>query len=186
MTGLFYTYFHTRNDTNAVFYIGKGRGNRAHTVKRNKHWHRIVAKCGHTVHIASKWSCEEDAFEHEKLLIQCFKDMGVPLCNMTDGGEGISGHRHSAESLAKMSATRKGVPLSDAHKAKLSAATKGVPLSESHRAAVIAAKKGVPLSDAYRAKISAATKGVPKGPMSNEHRIKISTARKRRPVNAYL
>jgi hypothetical protein len=183
----FYTYFHTRNDTGAVFYVGKGRGSRAHSVTfRNSHWQRIVAKCGHTVHIASQWDCEKDAFDHEKFLILCFKDMGVPLCNMTNGGEGVSGHRHTAESLAKMISTRKGVPLSEAHKAKLSAATKGLPLSEDHRAAVSAARKGVALSDEWRAKISAATKGVLKGPMSEEQRAKISASRKKRLANAYL
>lgn len=185
--GSFYTYFHTRNDTSAVFYVGKGRCNRAHSLTfRNPHWQRIVAKCGHAVHIASKWDCEKDAFDHEKFLILCFKDMGIPLCNMTNGGEGASGYQHSTESLAKMSAIRKGVPLSDAHKAKLSAATKGMPLSDLHRAAVSAAKKGVPLSDACRAKISAATKGVLKGSMPKEHRVKISTSMKRRLTNAYL
>ena len=187
MTSSFYTYFHTRNDTNTVFYVGKGHGNRAHNVTfRNPHWQRIVAKCGHAVHIASKWGCEEDAFAHEKFLILCFKDMGVPLCNMTNGGEGSSGYRHSAETLTKMSSTRKGVPLSEAHKAKLSAATKGVQLSEAHRTAVSAARKGVALSDEWRAKISASTKGVLKGPMSKEQRAKISSSRKKRLANAYL
>lgn len=103
MLSNFYTYFHTRNDSGAVFYVGKGMGKRAHSTARNEHWHRVVAKCGHTVHMAMSNLSEDNAFSHEKLLIQCFKDMGIPLCNQTDGGEGTSGHIHNEETKKKMS-----------------------------------------------------------------------------------
>jgi len=42
----YYVYAHIRNDTDSVFYIGKGRGNRAYSKRRNKHWSNIVNKCG--------------------------------------------------------------------------------------------------------------------------------------------
>jgi len=96
----FYTYFHTRNDTGAVFYVGKGQGRRAHDVYRNPHWKNIVAKHGHTVHFAMTGLSEIEAFEHEKFLILCFKDMGVALTNMTHGGEGAAGYRHTPENIA--------------------------------------------------------------------------------------
>lgn len=106
----FYTYSHTRNDTGAVFYVGKGKDRRAYSKSdRNKHWQNIVAKHGHTVHIASRWSTETEAFEHEKFLIACFKDMGAALCNITDGGEGSSGHVMSVEHKANLSKLYKGV-----------------------------------------------------------------------------
>lgn len=83
-----YTYFHTRNDTGMVFYVGKGQNNRAHDLGRNPHWNHVASKCGHTVHIAAKWETEKEAFEHEKFLILCFKGLGHKLTNMTEGGDG--------------------------------------------------------------------------------------------------
>jgi len=88
MAASFYTYFHTRNDTNAVFYVGKGKGERAYQNGRNVHWASVVKKCGYAVHVASRWSTEQEAFEHEKFLILCFRDIGMPLTNMTEGGFG--------------------------------------------------------------------------------------------------
>ena len=121
----FYTYVHTRNDTGEVFYIGKGKGSRAFAKGRNPHWNNIVNKHGYTVHIVAYWETEELAFAHEKELITEFRALGVELANMTDGGEGSTGwipseetrkrigdagrgRKHSAESCAKMSASRIG------------------------------------------------------------------------------
>ena len=104
----FYTYFHTRNDTNKVFYVGKGKGRRAHESGRNSHWDRIVAKHGYTVHFAMTGLSEAEAFEHEKFLILCFKDMNVELVNMTDGGEGASGWIPSQAFRSMVSRTHKG------------------------------------------------------------------------------
>lgn len=107
----FYTYFHTRNDTNTVFYVGKGMPKHARAFDeydRGVHWKRIVAKHGHTVHIAARWPTEAEAFEHEKFLIACFRDMGIKLVNLTDGGEGISGYQHTAAARNKIQATSLG------------------------------------------------------------------------------
>lgn len=101
----FYTYFHTRNDTGDVFYIGKGCGIRyLKSGKHNPHWKNISAKHGHTAHLAMTNLTEDEAFEHEKFLIMCFKEMGVPLVNCTNGGEGPSGHIHTPETRARISA----------------------------------------------------------------------------------
>jgi len=89
---MFYTYAHTRNDTNKIFYIGKGKGNRAFSSRgRNPFWKSISQKHGHKVKILANWETEQEAFNHEMLLIACFKDMGYKLSNMTIGGEGASG-----------------------------------------------------------------------------------------------
>lgn len=62
-TALFCNYIHTRNDTGAVFYVGKGKERRAHThYGRSQHWKRIVAKHGRTVHIVAYFANEADAF----------------------------------------------------------------------------------------------------------------------------
>jgi hypothetical protein len=95
---VYYTYAHFTPNKN-LFYIGKGNGRRAYIFhKRNNHWNNIVKKHGKPeVQILAHWSTEAEAFDHEKLLISCFKDMGHTLCNMSEGGEGASGPKHSEE-----------------------------------------------------------------------------------------
>ncbi len=47
---------------------------------------------------------EQDALQTEVEMIALARLCGEPLTNYTDGGEGATGHRHSLESRAKMSA----------------------------------------------------------------------------------
>jgi hypothetical protein len=105
---MFYTYIHFKADTSKPFYIGKGQGRR-HLVKtkRNNYWNNVVNKHGFTSEILCKWKTEHEALEHEKFLIQCFKDIGIPLVNLTDGGEGTSGWVPSDSWRAKKSALQK-------------------------------------------------------------------------------
>lgn len=102
VTNMFYTYAHYRPD-GRVFYIGKGSGNRYLSVGRSSYWKNVVAKeGGFTAEILARWPTEKEAFEHEKFLIKCFKDLGFKLCNLTDGGEGASGRTLSLESRDKL------------------------------------------------------------------------------------
>lgn len=91
---VFYTYVHIRIDTNKVFYVGKGKGNRAYVTKRrNAHWNNIVAKTPYTIHIVKDNLSEHDAF---KLEIELIKQYGISnLCNLCLGGEGASGNKHT-------------------------------------------------------------------------------------------
>lgn len=102
---MFHTYAHYKPD-GTLFYIGKGSFKRAHAKdNRNPHWKNIVAKYGsYTVEILANWPTEAEALKHEKFLISCFRNLGFSLANITDGGDGASGYKHSAESKAKMSA----------------------------------------------------------------------------------
>lgn len=103
-----YTYIH-KTDAGRVFYVGKGKDRRAWAKnKRNTYWQRVAKKHGLQVEIVARWTSEAEAFEHEKFLILCFKDMGCELVNMTDGGDGLSGWRHSAETIAKIKASNIG------------------------------------------------------------------------------
>jgi len=106
----FYTYLHKKTSDGAVFYIGKGaRKDRATTrIGRSERWHRTVAKHGFTASVLATWDTEAEAFEHERVLIACFRDMGVDLVNMTDGGEGASGHRQSELTKARRNAKLRG------------------------------------------------------------------------------
>jgi hypothetical protein len=85
----FYTYVHRRKTDGRVFYVGKGSGGRAWSGRgRNQYWHRTVKKHGIEIGVAAWWVDEESAFSHERLLIACMRDMGHPIVNGTDGGEG--------------------------------------------------------------------------------------------------
>lgn len=113
---MFYTYAHYTPE-GRLFYIGKGNGERAHSRKgRNVYWKRVVKKYGKpNTQILANWDTEEEAFNHEILLINCFRDMGYKLCNLTDGGEGSLG----------LTPWNKGVPWSEEVKLKQGVANIG-------------------------------------------------------------
>ena len=94
---MFYTYEHIRPDTGAIFYVGKGKGSRCtEKGKRNNYWKRIVRKAGgFEVRKLAEDIDEELAFLIECERISQLKELGVVLANMTDGGEGASGYRHT-------------------------------------------------------------------------------------------
>lgn len=108
----FYIYAHIRPDKNEVFYIGKGKGRRAYDGKtgRNRYWKNIVKKNNglFTVQILAENLIESLAFELEKELIKQFRERGVKLCNITDGGEGSSGYKHHEEHKQKMRVKHSG------------------------------------------------------------------------------
>jgi hypothetical protein len=103
----FYTYCHTRNDNGLIFYIGKGTKNRLNHKTRNIYWKNIVNKHGFIAEILAYWDTEQEAFDHEQLLINCFKDMGYKLANLTNGGGGISGYAHTDGAKEKISVASK-------------------------------------------------------------------------------
>lgn len=110
---MFITYAHY-TPQGRLFYIGKGSGKaRAHYFSgRNNYWNKIVAKYGRpSVQILADWNTEEEAFSHEVLLINCFRDMGYELANLTDGGDGTSGYKQTEEHKEKLRKTRTGKPI---------------------------------------------------------------------------
>lgn len=118
---MFYTYAHIRKDTNQIFYIGKGCGRRVNRKEaRNEHWHNIVKKHGFDSIILANWENEKDAFLHEKLLIDCFRKMGVKLVNQSDGGDGNNasggfsfvGRKHTDSAIQKCRDAHSGKPKS--------------------------------------------------------------------------
>jgi hypothetical protein len=106
----FYVYEHIRRDTGAVFYIGKGRGGR-HCSKRdrNQYWHNVVNKAGgFDSRVVIEDQSEELILLAEIEKISQLRMLGVTLVNLTDGGEGITGLKHSEESKLAMSQKLKG------------------------------------------------------------------------------
>lgn len=123
---MFYTYLHRRASDGQPFYVGKGKGDRAHrTNHRNPYWHKTVKKHGLQVEIVAHWPTEAEAFEHEKFLIWCFKDMGCKLVNQTEGGEGQSGYEHSDETKQKIRAANIGRAQTPEQRAATSARMSG-------------------------------------------------------------
>lgn len=113
----YFIYLHTRNDTGAVFYVGKGtktakkQYERAYiTKKRSRYWQAIAHKAGYEVTLYAEFYAEQDAFDMERALIAEFRRAcdGGTLCNLTLGGEGHVGLSASPETRAKLSASVSG------------------------------------------------------------------------------
>lgn len=101
---MFYVYEHIRPDTGMVFYVGKGSKDRyKYFHKRNKYWNKIVNKAGgFTVKKIIENVDEELALLAEVERINQLRKLGVKLANITDGGEGCVGLRHTQEAKAKI------------------------------------------------------------------------------------
>lgn len=95
----YYVYIHKKKTTGEVFYIGKGKNWRAtNKTQRNKFWKRVVQKHGFVVEIIEKDIQEWYAHELEISLIAYYgrRDQGRgTLVNLTDGGEGSEGYKHT-------------------------------------------------------------------------------------------
>lgn len=175
---MFYTYIHLRQSDNKVFYVGKGQGKRAWAHKgRNKHWKNIVTKHGLNVEICAQWSTEAEAFDHERFLIASFKAVGNRLANLTDGGEGVSGHLHSEEAKAKMSATNARPEI----KQKRSLISKAACARPEVKAKKSAAAKAACSCPDVKAKMSASAKAACARPEVKEKKSKAAKAANSRP-----
>ena len=157
----FYIYEHIRKDTGVVFYVGKGHGKR-HCSKqnRNKYWVNVVAKAGgFDSRIIYTNSSEELILLAEVEKINQLRMLGLELVNLTDGGEGITGLKHSEKSKKLISEKLKGRTLSEEHKRKMSVSHTGKSFSEEHKRKMSEVQKGRTFSEEHRKKISEAKKG---------------------------
>jgi hypothetical protein len=103
----FYVYVHRKATTGEVFYVGKGKHDRAWVADgRSKHWAAIKKKHGIIVEIAQDGLQEWAAHDWECNLIALYgrKDLkNGMLINLTDGGEGSSGCAPSQAKRANLS-----------------------------------------------------------------------------------
>jgi hypothetical protein len=137
-------YCHTRNDTNEIFYIGKGSFTRAKTSgSRNQYWKNVVAKAsGFKVEIVAKNLSEKEALNFEILLIKKLREQSVKLTNITAGGEGTAGIKISDEHKEKLRQAKLGKKQSPEHIAKASATRRGKKYSDAHCKAISESLKG--------------------------------------------
>lgn len=143
---MFYVYEHIRPDTNQVFYVGKGHGYRLTSTKnRNKYWQNIVNKASFNAVKVVEHDSEELILLAEIERIDQLRKLGFKLVNVTDGGQGISGLKHSEESKKKMSDSRKLIvphKHTDETKEKIRKANTGVVFTEERKQKISKARKG--------------------------------------------
>lgn len=100
---IFYVYVHKRPIVGTVFYVGKGRDERAWVEKdRNPHWKNVVNKHGgFEVEIIKSEMTETEAYAFEAETILKY---GIDnLTNQTLGGISTTGYRHTKETRKNQS-----------------------------------------------------------------------------------
>lgn len=128
----FYVYEHWRPDRSECFYVGKGHGRRAYDMRRGRNrWHNfMVAKLSALgtaveIKIVADGLTEREAFDLEVERIAFWKNDGADLCNLTIGGDGPSGRKHTEEWKQANSERMKGRTVSEETRAKISASAIG-------------------------------------------------------------
>lgn len=151
----FYVYVLSKPDGTPC-YVGKGQRRRVkhHEMRGESHANPILAatfkKYGSLPHkIVFRTDDEQEAFKEEIRLIALYgrknKNTGT-LCNLTDGGDGLTGWVPSQETRDKISAANTGRKHSDETRARMSASGKGRILSEEHKRKIRDAQKGKVIS----------------------------------------
>jgi hypothetical protein len=115
-------YVHARPD-GSVFYVGKGKEKRANTLSgRTFHHSNVVKKYGAENILVGFMECstEKTALELEIGLIKCFRRSGVHIVNITSGGEGVSGFKHSQETIERIAAKNRNRVYSPSERKRIS------------------------------------------------------------------
>lgn len=177
----FYVYEHTRPDTGGIFYVGKGSGNRLNCTRpthRNSRWKRIVAKAGgFTAKKLTGLVDEELAMLVEVERIDQLRRLGIQLCNMTLGGDGAAGYRHTEEAKRKMSVPwPAGREMSREQKELVANLSRSRVISEVTRTKMSLAHTGRTHSDESKLKMSIARTGKKVPPVSQRTRDLLSAS----------
>lgn len=162
---IYYNYilFDPRN--NEPFYVGKGKGNRyavhfIEAIRREKSNKKLENKIRSIykktglrpmILIINKTNNEQLSFMAERELILKYRMEVYDLGNITDGGEGISGLKHSEETRNKIKSKRALQIITEETRQKMR--------DNSFRKGKKPANAGKQLSEETKKKISDATKG---------------------------
>lgn len=188
----YYTYLLIDPRNNLPFYVGKGKGNRCdfHSSEAKYYKNRKSLKLskirsiladGYEVIVkkVEENVSDEKAIDFECLLIEELRHLGITLTNMTDGGDGASGYRHTEEHKLKMAKLFKNRIFSEETKQRMRK-----PKSETGRANIAKARKESSYrpSEETKQKMSAALKGRTSSMKglthTDEAKLKMSLARK--------
>ena len=108
-TRKYYIYVWKIKETQEVFYVGKGCGDRYKAISgRNKFFKDMYRTHNCECEILQGLLTEKEAFRHEVILIKYYREhTNNRLTNVSDGGEGTSGVKHTEESKKKLSIANK-------------------------------------------------------------------------------
>lgn len=140
---MFYVYFWLRDD-GTPYYVGKGKGDRAFVSDQ----HRLRRPVDREFIVLQEYESETEAFEAERFFISYFGRADLSegcLRNLTNGGDGVSGHIYTPEQLLR----------------KADISRQRIWTKESRQKARESAKNRLPISAATRVKMSEAKKGKP-------------------------
>jgi len=131
----FYVYLWMRKDLYSPFYVGKGKDYRAWDKRKGMK----PPKDKNRIRLVKENLTEEEAFELERTLIRFYgrKCDGGILMNLTEGGEGLSGHNHTLETKQIISQKAK-----ERLKDKTNHPRFGVSMSEETKERIREKKKG--------------------------------------------
>ena len=124
-------YIHAKPDA-TPFYVGKGARYRMGAMTRRNDWHmKTINKYGKENILKSFIECSSEsiALELEIGLIKTLRQNGYDLVNMTDGGEGPTGYRHTPETIEAIAAKNRGRKQSEEERNYRSSVLKGIPKS---------------------------------------------------------
>jgi len=99
-------YFHINKSNSVVFYVGIGNKKRPYSKKsRSQFWKNIVNKYDYLVEVVHSDLKIDEACDLERYYIKLFGRLDTgsgSLVNLTDGGEGSTGYKHSDETIVKI------------------------------------------------------------------------------------
>lgn len=177
----FCVYRHRRLDNNKIFYIGIGNYNRPYVkYDRNKYWNNIVNKTDYAVEILVTELDWETACELEILLITEYgrknNNTGI-LCNMTSGGDGVLGYRHTKESIEKIRQATINKISTEEYRLKMYNVHKGRKCSEETKLKMSISSKGKVVKEETKEKLRIHNLGKKH---SNETKLKVALNNPRR------
>lgn len=180
----YYVYMYLRED-GTPYYVGKGKANRAYV----NHKRRVRVPPIEQIKIVLTNLTEEQAFTNEKDFIAWYgrKDNNTGILrNLTDGGEGASGHVITEETKNKMRKSAKGFTPEAREKIRISLTGKKQSTStiEKRKLTILekfggSPNKGITPSDEVRSKISKNLTGKKQSQSTIEKRVLSNTGKKR-------
>ena len=152
--------------------------------KNNWYFNRAINKYGKENFDWEILTCcdsKEEMDEMEFHYIKQYNSFGKNGYNLTFGGDGVIGYKHSHEHRERMSNLFKGRKSSEITLMKMSKSHSGYKHSEEAKNKMSEYRKGRRLSEEHKRKIASAHKGKKRPPFSNEAIINMSKAKKGKP-----